>query len=246
MKKAKPTKGSARVRKFADGGDIAALAGLGTLAYLLSRKKNKEKEGGLKLPSDTTRKVDDSAPAVIKAGMSDAERRATEASMGRPELIPEGADRAVMESDRTAKAAPATTSKRVIAASKPAAQSVVKAAEPKPTPVTSKPNEERPSKPYPEKEAAAKKAAAAKGSGPKATFLTKERLDKSKEAMKRYREAQERKQRGVSDIQYDTMGNPIMKKGGAVKKYAAGGSVGSASKRADGIAQRGKTRGKVC
>jgi hypothetical protein len=28
--------------------------------------------------------------------------------------------------------------------------------------------------------------------------------------------------------------------------YAKGGSVGSASKRADGIAQRGKTRGKIC
>lgn len=34
-----------------------------------------------------------------------------------------------------------------------------------------------------------------------------------------------------------------MKKGGAVKKYAAGGSVSS---RADGIAQRGRTRGKMC
>ena len=30
------------------------------------------------------------------------------------------------------------------------------------------------------------------------------------------------------------------------KKLAKGGSVGSASKRADGIAQRGKTRGKIC
>ena len=35
-----------------------------------------------------------------------------------------------------------------------------------------------------------------------------------------------------------------MKKGGAVKGYAKGGMVGKASKRADGIAQRGKTRGK--
>lgn len=33
------------------------------------------------------------------------------------------------------------------------------------------------------------------------------------------------------------------RRGGAVKKYAAGGSVSS---RADGIAQRGKTRGRVC
>jgi hypothetical protein len=34
-----------------------------------------------------------------------------------------------------------------------------------------------------------------------------------------------------------------MKKGGMTKKYAKGGSVSS---RADGIAQRGKTRGKIC
>jgi hypothetical protein len=36
------------------------------------------------------------------------------------------------------------------------------------------------------------------------------------------------------------------KKGGAVKKMASGGMVSSASKRADGIAQKGKTRGKMC
>ena len=39
------------------------------------------------------------------------------------------------------------------------------------------------------------------------------------------------------------MPNPEMRKGGKVKAYAKGGSVSSASKRADGIAQRGKTRG---
>lgn len=37
-----------------------------------------------------------------------------------------------------------------------------------------------------------------------------------------------------------------MKHGGSVKKKASGGSVTSASKRADGIAQKGKTRGKMC
>ena len=35
------------------------------------------------------------------------------------------------------------------------------------------------------------------------------------------------------------------KRGGAVKKMASGGSV-SASRRGDGIAQRGKTRGRMC
>jgi hypothetical protein len=37
-----------------------------------------------------------------------------------------------------------------------------------------------------------------------------------------------------------------MKKGGAVKKMSSGGKVSSASKRADGIATKGKTRGKMC
>jgi hypothetical protein len=37
-----------------------------------------------------------------------------------------------------------------------------------------------------------------------------------------------------------------MKRGGAVKKMASGGSVSSASSRGDGIAQRGKTRGRMC
>jgi hypothetical protein len=36
------------------------------------------------------------------------------------------------------------------------------------------------------------------------------------------------------------------KRGGSVKKYASGGTVSSASRRADGIATKGKTRGKMC
>jgi len=36
------------------------------------------------------------------------------------------------------------------------------------------------------------------------------------------------------------------KRGGKVKKYASGGVVSSASSRGDGIAQRGKTKGRVC
>ena len=44
---------------------------------------------------------------------------------------------------------------------------------------------------------------------------------------------------------------PGMKRGGAVRskpqtKFASGGSVGSASRRGDGIAQRGKTKGRMC
>jgi len=43
---------------------------------------------------------------------------------------------------------------------------------------------------------------------------------------------------------YDEAGN-AMKRGGKVKKMASGGSVSSASSRADGIAQRGKTNCKI-
>jgi len=43
----------------------------------------------------------------------------------------------------------------------------------------------------------------------------------------------------------DEVGNDL-KRGGAVKKMASGGSVSSASSRGDGIAQRGKTRGRMC
>lgn len=49
----------------------------------------------------------------------------------------------------------------------------------------------------------------------------------------------------LDEIRMAGEGGPNFKRGGKVKKYAAGGSV-SASRRADGIAQRGRTRGKVC
>jgi len=45
----------------------------------------------------------------------------------------------------------------------------------------------------------------------------------------------------------DTTGGAIgYKRGGKTKKYASGGMVSSASKRADGIASKGKTRCKIC
>jgi hypothetical protein len=45
----------------------------------------------------------------------------------------------------------------------------------------------------------------------------------------------------------DTTGGAVgYKRGGKIQKYAAGGSVSSASRRGDGIASKGKTRGKMC
>ena len=75
------------------------------------------------------------------------------------------------------------------------------------------------------------------GFGPANTFLTKDRLEESKKAMKGgwNKGLFEKGDLGIGK-----------KKGGSVKSYAKGGAVkSSASKRADGCAQRGKTRGKV-
>jgi len=48
-----------------------------------------------------------------------------------------------------------------------------------------------------------------------------------------------------ADILNNMITNPPMKKGGAVK-MASGGMTSSASRRGDGIATKGKTRGKIC
>lgn len=47
-------------------------------------------------------------------------------------------------------------------------------------------------------------------------------------------------------IQRDELGEPLYRKKGGVIKMAKGGMTSSASSRADGIAQKGKTRGKMC
>lgn len=98
-------------------------------------------------------------------------------------------------------------------------------------------NAKKPSKPYPTEAAAkAKKDKEAKNSGsgfgPKTT-ITKERKEAAKKSYYSgfKKPLSERGDLGIGK-----------KTGGSVKKYAAGGSVSSASKRADGCAIRGKTR----
>ena len=55
-----------------------------------------------------------------------------------------------------------------------------------------------------------------------------------------------RSPRDDDESRFADEGNPNFKRGGKVKKYAKGGSVSSsASKRADGCATKGKTRGKI-
>jgi hypothetical protein len=62
------------------------------------------------------------------------------------------------------------------------------------------------------------------------------------EAQAKQREVMNERRRETKD----TVPEERLKKGGAIKKMAKGGKVSSVSKRADGCAQRGKTRGRMC
>lgn len=86
----------------------------------------------------------------------------------------------------------------------------------------------------------------------KAGALTKKRADRAterNEAMRR----ENAERYGITDTEapgYESLRGAFMRKGGRVKaktkSYKSGGTVSSASKRADGIATKGKTRGKMC
>ena len=114
-----------------------------------------------------------------------------------------------------------------------------------------------------EQEAAAaerrRRAAAreASSSDAKLEQATKDQTQAAKD--RQMREAAERAKRmpmfrkgGMPDLTGDgkvtradvLKGRGVFKRCGSVKKYASGGSVSSASKRADGCATKGKTRGK--
>jgi len=86
----------------------------------------------------------------------------------------------------------------------------------------------------------------------KAGALAKKRAERAEmrdEAMRR----ENAERYGITDTEapgYESLRGAFMRKGGRVKaktkSYKSGGTVSSASKRADGIATKGKTRGKMC
>jgi len=247
-----------KVRKFASGGDILTAAG----AVLLGKHLyDKYKEGKSKddEDSDYARKAKEfrdkknaeaaaveskaepkEEPKTISAG----EKRAMAASKGRPELIPEDADEATMRSDNYPSRKPVvtTTPKKAAPAAKKA-EPVVKKAEPAsessnttpPTYYTPKAKSvTSTTKTEPPKPATEKKY----GIGPYNSFAGLHKVFSPKAESQADRVAAAKKKK-------EELASSGMKRGGAVKKYASGGSVSSASKRADGIAQRGKTRGRV-
>jgi hypothetical protein len=85
--------------------------------------------------------------------------------------------------------------------------------------------------------------------------MAAEKLDKETKKVQaeqaaKLEEASEKVRQGkIQPPTNDDMG-PLPKKNskgaGIIKSYKKGGSVSSASKRADGIATKGKTKGKIC
>jgi hypothetical protein len=273
--KAKPTKGSARTKRFDVGGTVGALAGLGTLAFLLNREKNKKKgaDGAAGPSKDLLKDAIDRAPKQSDTPTADdagRQRALNQSKDPKSNLVPEGADKDVLyESD---KALVRTDDKKTIPGGGGGG-----ANKPKPrlnttqgsTSTTGVDAGIAAGKAAADKKAAAK-AAVNKAAVDRQKFLQsraglsgtgittpgdpnkKEATSKAgvvlggstvrsdKEKMgERAREVQRRREEEMKSR---------YKKGGAVKASKMGSvktakpSMRSASSRADGIAQRGKTR----
>ena len=253
-----------KVKKFGRGGDILTGLGAGLMGYALYKKlkgedkdeKEPESVGGASRRPKTIeeqigRKAEpkDEKRREISDYMTNKPKK-TEGGETRP-----GTDTAEPDLEykgkKAAPAKPAAKPTKVEPAAQPKTSSVGMAGIPIST--AGKANADLPSKPYP-------KGVKGKDTDPylrpslglglderqqaRRDFLSR-RAAEAKEKIDAEEKAKAEKRKGASEVKYDEMGNP-MKKGGAVKKYASGGTVkSSASKRADGIAQRGKTRGRI-
>jgi hypothetical protein len=242
--KSKPAKGSARTKRFDVGGTVGALAGLGTLAYLLSRKK-KDAATGNEGSGEST------AKPVIKSMMDTeddaAKQRAMAASKGRPEMGDATNDdittkkttTPVVKKTTSRPTASTSTSKSAPAAksfSAPADNATLKS---KPYPAAVRSSDERPSKtsPMTVKQAMNKSADTSmpKGFNTKGTNKTVYGTDTTsvfqKKAAQERAEAEEKAKKKAKDEaqakEFRERSLQPLKKGGNVKKYADGGMTSS-------------------
>ena len=274
--KAKPAKGSARTKRFDVGGTVGALAGLGTLAYLMSRKKKgetgkefgpqgkfpQEDGGGTSGPgmADTTPKVDEAA-----------KRRAMAASAGRPEMGDATNDNIVVNESAPPKRNKPVIKKKKDEPPKTPTPTVEGFTEPSsdhakeikdkfdkfdPDPNKGKYQNTRADairgalpgkKPYTDSSGVVYNE---RGEPYANTTANKKPADK-KPADKKPADKKQEATTGAKRTRYakkkvEEPKRPkrtrYAKKQVTDKKYSSGGSVSSASKRADGIAIRGKTR----
>lgn len=262
-----------KVKKFRDGGDILTGLGAGLIGYHLYNKymgddKDKDKKGGLKYNAK-----DVEEPTVSKPEPKAEKRREiSDYMMNKPEEKTGGETRPgpdTAEPDLEYKSKPAakkiTTPTAQPKKVEPAAQP--KKAEPavtrgiapkspfsfdtdKPTKLTDPVDKDKPkgtkdlgkilgvsSDAKGTQSLGERIKGTVESAGKSVARTPAERMSEgARQVEKRRQEEKAKKERE----------NSGMRRGGAVKKYASGGTVSSASKRADGIAQRGKTRGRVC
>lgn len=263
--KAKPAKGSARTKRFDVGGTVGALAGLGTLAYLMSRKKkgaDGEYKPQGKFPQEGGSGTSTSKPEPYVA--ADAEENAAKKealSKGMQYKKPEGPT--AVEKKIPGKKPPnkkptvaATTATTANAgdsdsSSTPSSADDVISAGQKYARIGEK------NKPYPSNSPAVKtaqhrqflqKKAGLSGKGITTPGDSNKKGDTSKgrsanpiqgtidnAGKSMARTPQQKMSEGAREVQR-------RREEAEKSRYKKGGSVSSASKRADGIAIRGKTR----
>jgi hypothetical protein len=234
--KSKPVKGSARTKRFDVGGTVGALAGLGTLAYLMSRKK--KGEAGKDAPDAAKTMMARSAMGEDVTGEdAAAKQRAMAASKGRPEMgdatnddittkktttpvvkkttpsvkATTPAPKKTTASDTSGEVKPPMTATSKLKSS-PVIEAGKKVPQSKTAPITGKSNEERESKSYPAVAAEKKKADAERRKGQGMTPYAPSRAEEIRRKERFHKEA--------------ALGRGI-KNGGAVKKYADGGMTSS-------------------
>jgi len=215
--------------------NLTALAALGTLGYMLSKKGDKKDEKSTSDAAERRRAAEKDAneePKVIgdEFGMDpeEAANRRTERMLTNPNAREYGE---------------AGTSMTVSPSKKPAASP----AKPAPSKSNIAPAPKTPAyvQSYTEdmmdadnpRSVKAEKAPAASVDVTKLSLADRRKLSRENSSGSGPTDT-----RSVNQRMRESFG---LKRGGKVKKMASGGSVSSASKRADGIATKGKTRGKM-
>jgi hypothetical protein len=245
-----------KVRKFASGGDI--ITGLG--AVLIGKALYDKYKGGSKddEDSDYARKAKEFRDKK-NAEATAVESKAEPKTESREEYLEKRGAKPLQETgtranpyyteDEPKKSVVATSPKKAAPAAKKAPAASESSNTTPLTYYTPKAKRAEVSKPFPQAEATArlKKAEAERRVGQGLTPRAEYTGPGSRQHIEglRLERSQRLEEEAKKQFEKNKRENEGMKRGGAVKKYASGGSVSSASKRADGIAQRGKTRGRM-
>ena len=246
--------------------DLTALAALGTLGYMLSKKGDKKDDKQTSAADERRRAADKEAseePKSIEEDSEEAANRRTERMLTNPnarEFGEAGTSMTVSPSKKPAASSgkpPSGAAKNLTASESQAARNALgegsyrqdSVYSPDKKGITSETRVPRftPNEPPVQTHFGSRdeeKSQSAPASVDETKLSLSDRMKLSRERSKAGSGPTDT--RSVNQRMRETFG---LKKGGKVKRMASGGmtsSASSASKRADGIATKGKTRGKIC